>query len=336
MIKKIISYSFIISLSLILSPLFSNAQVGDLPPDSSGLQMTMTPENPEPFQLVKINVQSYSYDLDRSKITWYVDGVVKKSEMGLKDFNTQAGKNGQKTIVKIQVETPEDGLKEIEAFFIPSIVDLVYESLSYTPPFYKGRAMNPNQGVVLVTAIPELIKSTGEKIPAQNIIYSWKKDGSVEQDASGIGKNVFIYSGTVPIRDVVIEVVASSLDGEIYASKRISITNVSPKIIFYENSPVYGIMMNKAIKNSVNMLIDEFSVLAVPYFFSVGYAATPDLKYDWTLNGSTVGNQDPKNSFTTRLEKSGSGIANIGLKISNNVRIFQFVNNNYSINFSKE
>jgi hypothetical protein len=336
MIMKIINNLIIISLLFIVSPLISNAQIADIAPDAGGLEMTMSPENPEPFQTVKISLISYSYDLDRSKITWSVDGVVKKTEMGLKNFNTQAGKNGQKTIIKAQVETPQDGTKEIEAFFIPSVVDLVYESLSYTPPFYKGRAMNPNQGVVLVTAIPELIKSTGEKIPAQNVIYNWKKDGSVQQDASGIGKNVFIYSGTVPIRDVVIEVVASSLDGEIYASKRINITNTSPKIVFYENSPVYGIMMNKAIKNTVNMLIDEFSVLAVPYFFSVGYAATPDLKYDWTMNGNTVGNQDPKNSFTTRLEKSGSGTANIGLKISNSVRIFQFVENNYNINFSKE
>lgn len=336
MIRKIYSYLFIITLLIIISPFFSNAQIADLAPDAGGLEMTMSPENPEPFQTVKVSLVSYSYDLDRSKITWFVDGVQKKTEMGLKSYNTQAGKNGQKITIKAQVETPQDGTKEIEAFFIPSLVDLVYESLSYTPPFYKGRAMNPNQGVVLVTAIPELIKSSGEKIPAQNIIYNWKKDGSVQQDASGIGKNIFVYAGTVPIRDVTIEVVASSLDGEIFASKRIAITNTSPKIIFYENSPIYGIMMNKAIKNTVNMLIDEFSVIAVPYFFSAGYAATPDLNYTWSLNGTTVLNQEPKNSFTTRVEKPGIGTAEIALKINNLARIFQFTENSYTINFSKE
>jgi hypothetical protein len=54
------------------------------------------------------------------------------------------------------------------------------------------------------------------------------------------------------------------------------------------------------------------------------------------MNGNTVGNQDPINSFTTRLEKSGSGTADIGLKISNNVRIFQFIDNKYTINFAKQ
>jgi hypothetical protein len=334
MINKICGYLLIMTLLLIVSPLFSFAQTTT--PDAGGLQMTMSPENPEPLQMVKINLVSYSYDLDRSKITWSVNGVVKKTEMGLKEYNAQAGKNGQKTTIKVTVETPSDGLKEMEVFFIPSVVDLIYESLSYTPPFYKGRALNPNQGVVLVTAIPELIRTNGEKVPAQNIIYSWKKDGSVEQDASGIGKNTFVYTGSIPIRNVVIEVVASSLDGDIYASKRIEIINDAPKIIFYENSPVYGIMMNKAIKNTVNMLVEEFSVIAVPYFFSVGYSTSPDLNYVWSMNNQTVGNQEPKNSFTTRIEKAGSGTANIGLKINNLARIFQFTDNGYTINFSKE
>jgi len=336
MIKKIFNYLSIIVLLLMVFPFISFGQT--IPTNMGGnyLQLTMSPENPEPFQTVTIKAQSFLFDVNRSKITWYVDGVMKKSEIGLKEFNTQAGKNGEKTTIKVAVDSPTDGLKETEVFFIPSLVDLVYEFVSYTPPFYKGKALNPNQGVVFVTAVPELIKSTGEKIPSQNIIYSWKKNGQVEQDASGIGKNTFIYNGTVPIREVTIEVAASSLDNEIFASKIINITNYSPKIIFYENSPIYGLMFNKAVKNTVKLLTDEFSVIAIPYFFSVGYTINPDLDYVWNLNGQIVGNQEPKNSFTTRVEKSGSGIANIGLKVSNSNRIFQFTDNNYNINFSKQ
>lgn len=334
MIRKIIDCSVILLFLTIALPLISFAQ--NLGSTTNFLELSLSPKNPEPFQAVTVTLNSYSYDLDRSKISWSVDGVTKKTEIGLREFTTTAGKNGQKTIIKTRVETPNDGVKEIEAFFIPSVVDLIYESLSYTPPFYKGRALNPNQGVFIVTAIPELIKTTGEKVPAQNIIYAWKKDGQVMQSDSGIGKNTFLVSGTVPIRDVRIEVSASSLDGDIFASKQVLVTNTQPRIIFYENNPVYGLMMNKAITKAVNMLTDEFSVLAVPYFFSVGYATTPDLKYDWTMNGATVGNQEPKNAFTARINKTGSGTADIGLKISNLVRIFQFTNNSYQINFSKQ
>jgi hypothetical protein len=333
MIKKIINYLFIITILTIVSPLIS---FGQSMPNNSSIILSMSPENPEPLETVTVRAQSYLFDINRSKITWFVDGVMKKSDIGLRSFTTQAGKNGQKTIIKVQVETPDDGLQEMEVFFIPSLVDLVYEFISYTPPFYKGKALNPNEGVVNVTAIPELIKSTGEKIPAQNIIYNWKKDGQVQQEASGIGKNTFTYYGTVPIRDVTIEVNASSLDSEVFASKRVDITNNSPKIVFYENSPIYGLMMNRAIRKSVTMMIDEFSVLAIPYFFTVGYTTNPDLDYVWSLNGNIVGNQDPKNSFTARIEKAGFGSANIGLKINNSARIFQFTENGYNINFSKK
>lgn len=335
-LKKNFNYLLIITLLIVVSPLISLAQTLPEPVDGSFLQMSISPENPQPLQNVQINLVSYSYDLDRSTITWSVNGAVKKSEIGLKTFTVQAGNNGQKTTIKASVNTPADGVKEIEAFFIPSVVDLVYESLSYTPPFYKGRALNPNQGVVLVTAIPELMNTAGTKISAQNLIYSWKKDGKVQQSASGLGKNTFVFSGSIPVRDALIEVSVSSLDGNISASNQVGITNSNPKIIFYENNPVFGIMFNKAVTSAVNMLSDEFSVLAVPYFYSAGYAATPDLDYAWSMNGNAVGNQDPKNSFTSRVTVAGSGTADIGLKISNNVRVFQFTDNSYSINFNKQ
>lgn len=328
-------YSCLLNLVLLLSilPCFSFGQgiIG-----GNYLGMTMVPENPEPFQLVKITLNSPSYDLNRSKITWLIDGVAKKTEIGLKEFNTKTGKNGQKTVVKAIVETPQDGIKEIEAFFIPSVVDLIYESQSYTPPFYKGKALNPAQGIVRVIAIPELIKSTGEKIPAEQVVYTWKRNGKVDQSSSGVGKNTLTFNGTIPIRDSLVEVIASSLSGDIYTAKQINITTADPKIIFYENSPVYGFMSNKAIKAGVKMLADEFSVTAAPYFFSASYATSPDLDYTWTLNDQIVPTQEPKNYFTTRVEKAGSGTANIGLKITNNNRIFQSGSNNYLINFSKE
>ncbi len=331
--KKVFSYLFIITLLLIISPAFSFAQTTL---NGGFLEMSLSPEKPTPLENVTITLQSFSYDLDRSKITWLVNGVEKRTEIGLKTFTVLAGQSGQKTTVGVRVETPEDGIQKSEVSFTPAVVDLIYEALSYTPPFYKGRALNPNQGKVLVTAIPELINSAGSKISSKNILYSWKKDGTVQQSASGIGKNIFIFSGSVPVRDILIEVTASSLEGNISASQQINITNSSPKIVFYENSLIYGIMFNQAIKNTVNLITDEFSAVAVPYFFTTNSTTGSELDYVWKMNGQTVENQEPKNSFTTRVDTPGSGLADISLKISNNVRIFQFTNNNYSINFSKQ
>lgn len=331
--KKILSNLPIIVFLVIVFPLISFGQTFL---DGKFLELTMTPERPEPFQTVNFVIKSFSYDLDRLKISWLVNNVEKRTEIGLTEFSMSAGPSGQKTTVKVVVEVADGSQRGIETTFIPSSVDLIYETSSYTPPFYKGKALNPSQGTVLVTALPTLIKSNGIKIPAANIIYTWKKNGQAQKSASGYGKNTFAFSGEIPIRDSLIEVTASSLEGDVSATKFINIPNVATEIIFYENNPIYGLMTNKGIRNTVKMVADEFSTVAIPYFFSVNSVISPDLEYVWSLDGRTVESQDPKNSFTTRVEKAGAGVAEIGLKITNLTKILQTANNSYTLNFEKQ
>ena len=334
MIKKIYGYLLIMTLLVMASPLISFGQTAQTP--GNFLEMSMSPQNPKPLQNVQITLNSFSYDLDRSTITWSVNGQDKKTDIGIKTFTVQAGKNGQKMIVRASVDTPADGTKAISISFTPANVDLIYESLSYTPPFYKGKTLNPNQGKIVVTAIPNLIGTNGVKIPTKNIIYTWKKDSSVQGSVSGLGKNTFTFIGSIPVRDSLIEVEASSIDSSISASGQVNITNISPKILFYENSPVYGILFNRAVVGTVKMLTDEFTVVAIPYFFGVNSATQKDLDYIWSLDDTTVSSQNPINYFTTRLDKVGSGTANIGLKINNNINIFQSTDSNYLIKFNKK
>lgn len=331
MVKKI---SFLFILLVIFLPLLSLAQNF---PTGNFLEIKMSPENPEPNQMVKVTINSYSYDLDRLPITWLVNGGIRKTELGLKEFTVSAGKGGQTTTVTARVEIPNDTAKERSISFTPASVDLIYEFLSYTPPFYKGKTLNPNQGVVLINAIPELINSVGTKISPQNIIFAWKKNGKVDQAASGLGKNVYIYSGTIPIRDTTIEVNTSSLDNKVSATKKVIIKNNDPKIIFYEDNPLYGLMFNRAISGTVRLFADEFKVKAFPYFMSVGYTQNPDLNYKWSINGRSSPNlENDKTAMVFRQEGPGSGSASVSLKIENTLRIFQFAENNFVINFEKQ
>jgi hypothetical protein len=331
-IKKVFVYLLVLFILTAFSPSLSFGQTTQA---GNFLEISMVPENPEPLQGVKLTLKSSAYDLNRSTITWSVDDKIKGTNIGLKELNILAGKNGQKTNIKISVKTPNDGEKNLEAFFIPSLVDLIYETHSYVPPFYKGKSLNPNQGVVSVTAIPELINNQGVRIPTQNILYSWKKDGEIQESSSGVGKNTFTFNGTLPIRDAIISVNASSLDGNIYAAKQIKIASIYPKIIFYENHPLYGLMFNQAIKNTVKMTEVEFSVLAIPYFFSTGYANNPDIEYNWRMNENSLLNQEPRNAFTAKIESALSGTAGIGLKTNDVNRPFQYSSSGFVINFEK-
>ena len=332
--KKIFLFTILL---LVLIPIsFSTAQSIPSDTNNAGVTLAISPENPEPGQSFAVTVESFTYDLDRSSISWLVNGSLKKTGLGIKTFNYQAGKNGEKTDISIEITTPDNQKIISSVSFITSNIDLITEALSYTPPFYKGKALNPNQGTVLIVAIPNFYNTNKTKVSTQNIVYTWKKDGTVLGSQSGLGRNTLMINGSVPIRDINIEVSATTADNSITSSKNITVTNTSPKIIFYEDSPIYGVMFNKAITKTVNLLSDEFKVNAYPYFFNVGYTTSSNLNYTWSMNGSTIPNLDQVNSMLFRQDKKGSGSANVGLKIENTSRIFQFVEDSFNMIFQKQ
>ncbi len=330
---KTYKYLFLTILTFFIFPLLSLGQTinKDL------LILSINPPNPRPLEKVEINLISYSLDVNKTKNTWFVNNQIQKTDYGLKNFFITTGKNGETTTIKVQAEIINGDTYEAEMSFTVSDVDLIYEFISYTPPFYKGKTLNPNEGLILVKAIPELINANGQKISKNNLVFSWRRNGNVQSDISGLGKDFFVFSGTIPIRDSLIEVHISSLDDKITTSKSITINHDKPKIVFYEDNPVYGIMFNRAIKSGVRMLTDEFKVRAIPYFTTVGYTNSPDLNYKWSLNGNSVSNltNDDKNVMVFRQESEGSGSATVGLKVENNSRIFQFTENGFSLNFEK-
>jgi hypothetical protein len=334
---KITSSKFLLlSLILLILAPFFNLEAQTAPENYSDIKIYLSPENPKPGSQVNVTLESSLTDLNRSKVTWSINGVEKRSEVGLKRYTLQAGSAGVPMTISVNVQDQNNNTQNKELTFTPAGVDLIFETISYVPPFYKGKAMNVNQGSVVVVAFPEIYDTNGRKYQTKDLIYNWKKDGTAAANVSGAGKNYFTYTGSVPIREVRIEVKVSSPDQSTIAENWVNIPLGNPKIVFYENSPIYGFMTNRAIKDTVQMLTDEFSVIAAPYFFSAGYATTPNLDYAWSLNGQTVGTQDPKNSFTVRQEKEGSGTANIGLKVSGVARIFQFADKNFTINFQKQ
>jgi hypothetical protein len=325
-------FQLLLSTLFVILPLFSGAQVDN---ENTSLSILISPANPRPQENVNLKLQSFSFDLNRSTITWVIDGIERQTGPGLKEFNFQAGRAGQPVSVGVIVETQTGQIFSRQTNFTPAGVDLIFEAVSYTPPFYKGRAMNINQGLIVVAAFPEIFDEMGRKFNTNELIFTWKKDGVVMGSDSGVAKNYFTYNGSVPVRDVEIEVLVSARNQNISAGRSVLIERGSPKIVFYENSPIYGLMTNRAIKGAVQMLSDEFTFVAVPYFYSVGYAGSPDLEYSWSLDRRSVVSQNPINKFTVRQESPGSGTARIGLSIKNLARIFQFGDSEFVINFQR-
>ncbi len=216
-------------------------------------------------------------------------------------------------------------------------VDIIIEPISYTPSFYKGSPLFPKEGTVKLIAIPD-VTINGTKASSKNLTFTWKKDGIVLGEDSGIGKNsLIIDNGISRNRNIGITVSISDSSGEALAENSKTVAFNSPKIIFYENSPLYGILYNRAVNFGYNLgTKEELKIVAKPYFFNTNTDTSADLDYAWNVNGDSVTLPGRKNELLLRqTDTSSKGSASVSLDINNAAKIFQYTKDNFDVNFGQ-
>nr|MBA3551211.1 hypothetical protein [Patescibacteria group bacterium] len=137
---------------------FSHAQLLQDLPGSNPIQITVTPQNPRPGQKVTISLRSFSVDLERSEVTWGINGVVLQKGQALTSFIVTAGKSGTEQTVNVAVTTVNGSTLTQSVTIRSGDVEIIWQSKSYTPPFYKGKALYPIQGEITAVAVPHLFQ----------------------------------------------------------------------------------------------------------------------------------------------------------------------------------
>jgi hypothetical protein len=309
-----------------------NAQSDSL--STTPINIEVLPENPNPNEPVKITVNSFSTDINSASITWIVNGKISKTGIGEKVFILTVGDTGTNTKLDIVVKTKEGETVNNTLNFSPVAVDLVWQSESFVPPFYKGKAMYSHQNNVTIIAIPHIV-SNGKEINPKNLVYSWSKDDRVIESDSGYGKNTFTFEGSLISRPVKVEVrVGSPITGDSgYA--HLTMTPTEPTIVFYKKDPLYGIEFQKAIIGDYNIDdINEINVVSIPLFFGVTEVRSTDLFYKWMINGASLNNESGLNSQIFRKKEGVSGKSSISLSIENSNKILQYASENFGLTFN--
>lgn len=175
-----------------------NAQSDSL--STTPINIEVLPENPNPNEPVKITVNSFSTDINSASITWIVNGKISKTGIGEKVFILTVGDTGTNTKLDIVVKTKEGETVNNTLNFSPVAVDLVWQSESFVPPFYRGKAMYSHQNNVTMIAIPHIV-SGGKEINPKNLVYSWSKDDRVIESDSGYGK-ILLHSKALLYQDL--------------------------------------------------------------------------------------------------------------------------------------
>ena len=328
-----------IYISLIIIAFFSIANIifaqESVSNSISSINLNISPPNPRSGDSVVLTLSSDLLDLDSSKIVWYIDGIARK-ETASKSITIKAKNDGQKTTIRAVVETVDGIIKETSGEISPAGVDLIIEPISYTLPFYKGKPFFIAQGTVKIIALADVMIN-GVKTPDKNLNYKWTKDGEVLGDSSGKGKNSVVINSSIPVRDIDVGVQILDDLGNVLTENSKTIIKSSPKILFYEDSPLYGILYNLAVTSNYYMgTKEELTIVAKPFSFSFSNDASEGSDYVWSVNGNTVTQNGKANEITLRQTTTNlKSTAAISLDLKNINKIMQYASDGFNVEFGQ-
>ena len=241
---------------------------GKYPAIKEELVTDISPENPKPGEIVTISIETYGIDINTQPILWKQNGVNQLKGVGQKKFSFTMGPSGTVTSIEVIV-SPKNAPAITKTFkFAPVDVDILWQANTYTPPFYKGKALFTPEADVTFVAMPNIVVK-GKRLDPSDIVYNWSVDGEVDGDSSGFGKDTFGYTGSIILRPSVIGAqVYAAADKNLTGSNNFTLSNVYPQALFYEDNPLYGILYNRAVRNQYSTPNDSVNFAVAPYFFS--------------------------------------------------------------------
>ena len=299
-----------------------------------GISIESNPEKPEAGQAYTLNAQSFTTDLNRANIIWYLDGKTVDSGEGHTKISLIAPKNGTTQTVIAVITTFEKKVVRKVFTVTPASIDLVWESDGIVSPLYPGRSAYATGGNLRVTALPTFYDSdTKKQIPPSSLVYKWSKGDTVLQDQSGKGKQTAIITPGNLDEDIEVSVEVTSENSKISGRSALNITPVNPVIKFYVDSPLYGLLTQKSISQTA-LKDDSIKIRAVPFYSSKSGVDSAETKYSWTVNNISHAELNGYDSINlTKNGSSAEGSTVIRLNIDNPRLFFQSTSADFSVYF---
>jgi hypothetical protein len=307
-----------------------------IPAKIPGLQeqvdVSVFPENPKPGDEVTIVVNTYGIDINTNLIVWKVNNKEALKGIGQKKFVFKVGNTGTATKVDLSVFPKNGPVIEKSFSFTPIDVDILWQAKTYTPPFYKGKALYTPESEVVFTSLPN-ISINGTKIDPTDVVYKWKLNYDLENDVSGFGKNSYLFKGPIILRENLIESnVYAASSPEIQGTNKINLTNSYPAALVYEDSPLLGVLFNKAIKNEYGLKDNEVKLAAYPFYFSTANKNSV-VNYKWNIDEASLGIPQNQNSVIFRKVSNIKGSAGVNVTIGNESHILQQASTGFEITY---
>jgi hypothetical protein len=298
------------------------------------LSLRVMPEYPRPGETVQLSLDTSAIDLDRSEIIWILNGRELARGPGVKEASFVAGTAGSVSVVEVVAST-EDTVTRTRVRIRPASLDLIWNTDSYTPPFYRGRALAGTQTTIRAYALATF-QQNGTSLPEREIVYTWKRNDTVLNNVSGRGRSSAVIEGPNLYDSLSITVEAESVDRTWKQAATVQVANVDPFVLLYENHPLFGVLFHRSIEGEVHTEESEQKVTAVPFFAHAQSPADPRLTYEWIVNGEPI-SADPKEPQTLTLTAQGySGPADVSLILSDSLDILLHARGTWRLLFGGE
>ncbi|MSR70614.1 hypothetical protein EXS62_01080 [Candidatus Kaiserbacteria bacterium] len=297
---------------LLFAPLFAGAQAVSDP-----VQYIIAPETPGPNALVVIEAQGVGPFLGNANIRWTQDGKTVLEGVGERKFSFTTGALGSSSRIRINITSATAGSFSKELVFTPSLVNLVWEADTTTPPFYRGKALYSAGSPLKVVAFPSVF-SGGSQISPSSLSYQWSRNSELLPAQSGLGRSTLTLDGD-QLQTQESVVVDINYGNARVARGELVVPAVEPRIMLYSRDALHGTRWEAALPARIQLNVPELTVQAEPFYFSMTSKKNNQLAFVWTLNGEDASGPDSsKGILTLRQSGGGVGSASLGVSLQNN------------------
>lgn len=313
----------IVLLALLLIPYTGRAQFEGV---ATGASLTTIPTTPPPNSDITVTLNAFSVNTNGATIQWFVDGIENTEARNARSIEVQSQSLGENTRVEAVI-TPTDSPRfSVPLTISPAVIDVIIEADTHIPTFYKGRALPSPNAPLRIIAIPH----DGSGSPATAYSYKWElnnktlRGGTIKGDPS-------LEIEMPTFKNTSLKLTVYNSGGLIVGKRFILLNSEEPELLFYEENPLRGIR-TKAITDSLVLTGEEVTVRAEPYFVDKALSGV-DNNFEWRVDGVLVQNTNTEPNTITLRRSGGEGSARVGFKMNNLKKIFQFVENSFSITF---
>lgn len=297
-----------------------------IPGQSTGLTLLAEPSFPAPHTETVLSIDDYSINTVGSTITWYVNNVEQTQSRNERSIKITTGDLGKSTNVRVVLSRSNGPSISASLSLVPTQVDIILESNTHVPQFYKGRALPTRDSMMRATAVVH----DGTTNPDSSYVYQWSLDSTVLQGGQTKGKRTI--SIEMPhYDDVLLFVEVFKSTGELIGKGVARLLATEPELHFYENSPLRG-LSERELMSPFYLIGEEVTIYGEPYFIDAPMNET-SAEFAWKIDYEPALHDASIPNALTLRKVGGAGESTIDFSVVTRSGIPQFVQKTFQLIF---